>query len=81
VVEVDRTSNRLVIQTHRILGLKISLNDCILDLDRPVSILVNGKEAFRGQATRDLETLLEGFQNSGDWARIYPWNKTFKVPR
>ena len=80
-VEVDRASNRLVIQAHRITGLRIDLNDCILDLDRPVSILVNGKVAFRGQATRDLETLLERFQNSGDWARIYPWSKTFKVPR
>jgi RNA polymerase sigma factor (sigma-70 family) len=79
-VSIDREGNKLVIVTHRILGLEIQLNDRILDLDRPVAIEVNGKVVFRGRAERSLRRLYDGFLCSGDPTRVFPWSHEISVP-
>lgn len=78
---LDRKQNRLVVQTHRILGLRVEMNDLLLDLDRPVTIVIDGKVVFEGRPERSFDTLLDAFYTSGDWARVYPWRVTVQVPR
>jgi len=80
-VKVDRASNKLVIQTHRILGLRISLNDRILDLDKDVTFEVNGKVLYNGRPKRTFEAIEKSWVNSGDWSRIYPWSQGIKIPQ
>ena len=80
-VKVDRAANKLVIQTHRILGLMISLNDRILDLDKDVTFEVNGKVLYNGRPSRSLEAITSTMDDTGDWSRIYPWSQKFKIPR
>jgi len=77
---LDRKANRLIIRSHRIQGFHISLNDEILDLDREVSIVINNRQVFQGRPERALESLLEGFYQSGDWTRAYPWTVRINVP-
>jgi hypothetical protein len=78
---VNRERNGLDFKTHRILGLGIELNDLILDLDKPVSIRVNGEEVYCAKPERKLTSVVESVLNSGDWTRIYPCRISVEVPR
>jgi len=78
---VDRARNGLDFTTHRILGLGIELNDLILDLDKPVSIRVNGEEVYRAKPERKLQSVVESVLSSGDWTRIYPCRISVELPR
>jgi len=46
--------------------ISVRLNDAMLDLDQPVVITRNGKEVFRGQATRTIATLEKTLEGRGD---------------
>jgi len=80
-VEVDRPNNKLVLECHRIVAFRVQLNDALLDLDRPVTIVVNGKEVVSKKLDRSLLHLYDHVRNSGDWTRIYPCSVTVEVPK
>ena len=72
--------NRIDIRSHRIRGFEIRLNDSLLDLGRPVSIVVNGSTVFLGQPARSLARLLRSVERSGDWTDVFPWVVRIEVP-
>lgn len=49
-------------------GLILGLSDRLLDLDEPLSVKVNGREAFRGQAPRRAANLLAPLHERADGA-------------
>jgi len=69
VAEIDRASNTITIKTVNVLELFVFLNDALLDLGKPVVVVVNGVEKVRHPVKRDLGYLLENrfFGNSGDY--------------
>lgn len=52
--------------------LTVHLNDDMLDLDKPVSVIVNGKEAFSGKVARKADQMADDIARHGDPGRIFP---------
>ena len=50
----------------------IYLNDKLVDFDRPVTVLVNGVEKFRGKVTPNLRDMVKSCAEYFDPMRIYP---------
>jgi hypothetical protein len=71
--KVDSAANRIVIETVNVTELEVYLSDAVIDLDRPVTIEVNGKEMVKGSFPRSLQKMLENryYNNSGDYG-LYP---------
>ncbi|GJM20200.1 MAG: hypothetical protein DHS20C15_01150 [Planctomycetota bacterium] len=56
---IDAASNTIDIETVNILELKVFLNDDLVDLDKALTVKVNGEEKFSGVLKRSLSFLLE----------------------
>lgn len=52
--------------------LRIYLNDKLVDLSKPVTVSVNGKEAFRGKLKPDVRDMAESCALYFDPCRVYP---------
>jgi len=52
--------------------LKVFLDDRMLDLDKPVTVVVNGKVAFRGSVARRLEHIARRIAERGDPSFAFP---------
>jgi hypothetical protein len=67
--EADRAKNAIDIKTVGIVdGVRVFLSDALVDLDKPVTITVNGKQRVQDTFERSAQTLLTNrfFNNSGD---------------
>lgn len=62
-------------------SLRLHLNDRLVDLDRPLSIVVNGQPVFEGLVTRSIVNALERARVLGDERRAYPVTLDVEVPR
>lgn len=56
---IDRESNRVTLSTRNITGVEIYLNDKLLNLDEPVTVVMNGNTRFEGRIERDLDKMVE----------------------
>lgn len=56
------------------------LNDDLLDLDRPVSVKFNGREVWKGTATRKIQTALSWIGQTGERTLFAPAEIRFTVP-
>jgi hypothetical protein len=56
---VDKESNSIVLDTKRIIGFTVYLNDQIVDLDKTVTIVLNGNKRFEGKIERSLDKMLD----------------------
>jgi len=57
--KVDRETNVASFETHNVESFRIWLNDKLLDLDKPVKIVVNGKDVLEKKVERSLDFLLD----------------------
>jgi hypothetical protein len=64
IAELD--GQRITITTRDVDRLLIRLNDRMLDLDKPVTVLWAGKEVFTGQIPRTTATLSKTLDERGD---------------
>ncbi|MDP6963788.1 MAG: hypothetical protein QGF46_06435, partial [Planctomycetota bacterium] len=69
-VSVDRETNTISLDCEKVYRVKLYLNDVIVDLDKPITILRNG-ETYSYQASRSVGTMLEVFASSFDGA-VFP---------
>lgn len=46
--------------------------DCLLDLDKPVIVMLNGKEVFKGKIERSTANMADDIILHGDPGRIFP---------
>ncbi len=60
--------------------INIYLNDKILDLDKPVVVMLNGKEVYRGKANRTAENIMRSISDRGDPYFVFPSLIQIKVP-
>ncbi len=58
-VTLDRASNSVTVQVDGVSEISLWLNDELLDLDKPISLFVQGKESRQISAKRDLGVLAE----------------------
>jgi len=52
--------------------VQVMLNDQMLDLDKPVTVICNGEEVFSGPVQRSAATMLETLLERGDPQGVYP---------
>jgi len=69
-VSVDRGTNTITIDGAYVYQVRLMLNDILLDLDQPITILRNG-QSYSFQASRSLGTLLQNYVGSLDGS-VYP---------
>ena len=62
-------------------AVRLHLNDRLVDLDRAVTVFVNGQKVFEGTLERSILTALEGARELGDERRVYPVRVDLEVPR
>lgn len=52
--------------------LRVYLNDQLVNLNKPVTVKINGKQVFRGVAKADLQAMVNSCAEYFDPCRIYP---------
>jgi len=63
---------RITVRAKRAKVLEVLLHDELVDLDRPITIKLNGRMAFKGLVERRVETLLELAAEDWDLDRVFP---------
>ena len=61
--------------------VRLHLNDRLVDLDRVITVRVNGQTVFEGRLERSLLTALDGAHELADERRVYPVRLEVDVPR
>lgn len=61
-------------------SITLHLNDDIVDLDKPLTIRVNGERVFQGSVRRSARTALEQARALADSRRVYATTLTVNVP-
>ncbi|MGQ0552009.1 MAG: hypothetical protein ACT4PU_02180 [Planctomycetota bacterium] len=70
---IDRAQNTIHVETVNVRALSLHLSDALLDLDKAVVVLVNGKERARELLPRSLKRLLDTrYFNSDGFGGVYP---------
>jgi pimeloyl-ACP methyl ester carboxylesterase len=70
-IEAGVRDNTVSIKTERMRAFDVYLNDRLVDLDRPVSVLVNGSAVHMGPLKRDAFLMLDLIRETGDRARLF----------
>ena len=59
LVRASRKGNAIDIKTEEVLQLRVWLDDAMVDLDKPVTITVNGRKLHDGMVKRSVDTLID----------------------
>lgn len=79
VVEVD--GNTITIEQSDYTSLTLLLNDAIVDLDKPVTVLKDGRTLYKGLLERKAETLKETLYERGDPRYMFDCRLTVSLAR
>lgn len=76
----DRSANAVALTVAGYPKVAVYLNDQMLDLDRPVTITVNGRPAFTGMASRSEAMIRQSVDRRGDPGLIFSARVVVDVP-
>jgi poly(3-hydroxybutyrate) depolymerase len=71
--------NRIEVRTQRVKRFSLFLNQALVDLAKPVTIVTNGRISYQGSVTPSLETLLREARLRRDLYRLFPVVVTIAV--
>lgn len=77
---IDRAANRIDVKTVGIETFSLYLNDALVDLDKPFTVVVNGK-AISEQRTRDFGSMLNLVIKKFDTEYLFPVTFDCMVPK
>ena len=66
IVKARRKGNALEITTEEVLQLRVWLDDAMVDLDKPVTITLNGRKLHDGVVKRSVEVLIDDARRRRD---------------
>lgn len=69
---VNRGGNQIVVTTANVSHFTVWLHQRMVDVTKPVTIVVNNRVAFANRVQPTLAVALESYQRRGDWGLIYP---------
>ena len=69
---VNRHDNTILVATRNVARFTVWLHPRMVDVSRPVTILVDGKVRFQGRVAPSLATALESYERRSDWGLVYP---------
>ena len=70
--EYDKSNNVINILENYSDILEIRINDKMLDLDKPISILFQGQEVYKGMLKRTIQNIHQTLQDKGDPDLAFP---------
>ena len=70
-VRVDKSGNTITILKNDYSTLYIDLNDKIVDLDKPVTVICNGEKIFKGMVKREAEHIAISIEERNDQDYIF----------
>jgi poly(3-hydroxybutyrate) depolymerase len=76
---VDRASNTITIEAENVSSLNISVNDLLVDMEKPVVVVVNGTKHEQA-LSRNLRVMVDLMFNAGDWGRVFTNRISLDVP-
>ena len=78
---VNHGDNTIDVTTRNVARFTVWLHPRMIDVAKPVTILVNGKQRFSGKVKPSLATALESYLRRNDWGLIYPMKAELTVGR
>ncbi|MCE9544698.1 MAG: alpha/beta fold hydrolase, partial [Planctomycetia bacterium] len=69
---VNEGDNRIVVTTQNVKRFTVWLQPRMIDPDKKVRIVVNGRTQFNGRVEPSLATALESYERRHDWGLVYP---------
>ena len=69
--KIDREKNRIVVECDRVSSLRFHLDDGLIDLNRPIVVVVNGKEKPPQSARRLNSTIIDTALNFSRSGNVY----------
>jgi dienelactone hydrolase len=79
-VDATRTGNSFDVKTRGVQAFTLLLSPDVIDFDKPVQVIVNGRRAFAGPVSRDLVTLLTWAARDNDRTMLYGAELHVAVP-
>lgn len=73
-------ANRIEVTAERVRRYSVFLNDRLVDLSKPVTVLTNGQVSFKGMVRPSLETLLRQARLRHDPRELFPVQLTITIP-
>ena len=73
--------NRIEVKAEHVQRYSLFLNDQLIDLSKPLTVLTNGQVSFNGLVTPSLETLLRQLRLRQDSRRLFPVHQTIIVQK
>lgn len=78
---INRGDNLIEVSTQNVARFTVWLHPRMIDVAKPVTIVVNGKTRFNGKLTPSLATALESFERRRDWGLVYPMKVAIEIER
>lgn len=79
LVKAKRKGNAIEISTEEVRELRVYLDDAMADLDKPVTITVNGRKVHDATVKRSIETLIEEAHHRRDPLMLFSASVDVKV--
>jgi pimeloyl-ACP methyl ester carboxylesterase len=74
-------ANRIEVKTERVQRYSVFLNDQLIDVSKPLTVLTNGHVSFEGAVTPSVETLLRQARLRQDPRQLFPIHLTILVQK
>jgi hypothetical protein len=71
IVKARRKGNAIEIATEEVLQLRVWLDDAMVDLDKPVTVTVNGRKLHDGIVKRSVDVLIDEARRRRDAAMTF----------
>jgi predicted esterase len=68
----NRGDNTIAVTTQNVARFTVWLHPRMVDVRKPVKVIVNDKTRFNERVKLSLVTALESFERRGDWGLVYP---------
>jgi len=78
---VNRGDNTIAVTTRNVARLTLWLHPRMVDVAKPLVIVVDGAVRFEGRVAPSLVTALESYERRQDWGMIYPIKIELSLPR
>ena len=72
-------ANRIEVRAERVRRYSLFLNDRLIDLSKPITVITNGQVSFKGTVTQSLEALLRQSRIRQDPGELFPIHLTIVV--
>jgi hypothetical protein len=80
LVRADRAGQDFELQSDSVESLVVLLHDQTADLDRPITVRLNGERCFEGTVARTISGLAQSLAERGDPHAMFPARITVQKP-